>query len=60
MLKILLWFVSKDMRYIQDAITILKIQNDGVEIVDKAAGEDISSLDKDFDVILVAGAKKSA
>ncbi|MBQ7493128.1 MAG: DUF1919 domain-containing protein, partial [Selenomonadaceae bacterium] len=58
MLKVLLWFVSTDNRFIQDAVTILRVQNNGVEIVNKAAGKDISSLDKDFDVILVVGAKE--
>ena len=57
MLKILLWFVSKDTRYVKSAINILEHQHNGVEIVGDAVGENISLLDKDFDIILVAGAR---
>ena len=58
MLKIFLWFVSKDKRFFQDAIKILELQNDGLKIVGAAAGEEISNADeKFFDVILVVGAK---
>ena len=57
MLKIFLWFVSKDKRFFQDAIKILEQQN-GIELVGAAAGEEISNADeKFFDVILVVGAK---
>ena len=57
MLKIFLWFVSKDKRFFQDAIKILEQQN-GIELVGAAAGEEISNSDeKFFDVILVVGAK---
>ena len=58
MLKILLWVVSKDTRFIKSAINILERQHDEIKIVGKAVGEDISQINKDFDVILVAGAKK--
>ena len=57
MLKIFLWFVSKDKRFFQDAIKILEQQN-GIELVGAAAGEEILNADeKFFDVILVVGAK---
>ena len=52
-----MWFVSKDKRFFQDAIKILEQQN-GIELVGAAAGEEISNADeKFFDVILVVGAK---
>ena len=58
MLKIFLWFVSKDKRFFQDAIKILERQHDGLKIVGAATGEEISNADeKFFDVILVVGAK---
>ncbi len=58
MLKILIWVVSKDTQFLKDAINILERQDNGIEIVGKAAGENISSADKNFDVLLVIGAKK--
>ena len=52
-----MWFVSKDKRFFQDAIKILEQQN-GIELVGAAAGEEILNADeKFFDVILVVGAK---
>ena len=58
MLKIFLWFVSKDTSHLEGAIKILERQHDGLKIVGAAAGEEISNADeKFFDVILVVGAK---
>ena len=57
MLKILLWVVSKDKQFLQDAVNILERQHNGLEIVGKVAGEDISNFDREVDVILVIGAK---
>lgn len=58
MLKILIWIVSKDVAFLKDAIKILEHQHNGIEIVGKATGDDISSADENFDVLLVVGAKK--
>ena len=58
MLKIFLWVVSKDTRFLKDAIKILERQHNGIEIVGKAIGSEISESEKNFDVILVVGAKK--
>ena len=38
MLKIFLWVVSKDTRFLKDAIKILERQHNGIEIVGKAIG----------------------
>ena len=59
MLKVLIWVVSKDKRYLDGALNILESQHDGIELVDVAAGEEISAVDSaGVDVILVVGAKE--
>ena len=45
MLKILLWVVSKDTTYLEDAIRILERQHSGIELVDTAAGDEIATVD---------------
>ena len=57
MLRILIWAVSKDTEFLSDAINILESQHNGIEIIGKAVGENISHLDKEVEVILVIGAK---
>ena len=55
MLKVLLWVVSNDSRYIQDAVTVLKVQHGGIEIIDNK----IDNIDwAGVDVLLVVGAKE--
>lgn len=57
MLKVLVWRVSNDTTFQDNALKILERQHDGIEIVG-AVSEDISNLKKEFDVILCVGAKK--
>ena len=45
MIKTLLWVVSNDGRFFQGALKILEQQHNGIELVDTAAGEDISAVD---------------
>lgn len=59
MLKVLIWLVSNDTRFQDNAIKILEQQHDGIEIVGEATGEEIIKVDKDYDILLVVGAKKS-
>lgn len=59
MLKVLLWVVSKDKRYLDGALKTLERQHDGIELVDAAAGEEISAVDSaNVDVVIVIGAKE--
>ena len=59
MLKILPWFVSTDTKFFKDAMKILERQQNGLELVGSAAGEEIIAIDeKIFDVLLVVGAKE--
>ena len=59
MLKILLWVVSKDTTYLEDALNILERQHNGIELVDTVAGEEIAAVDgAEYDVLLVVGAKE--
>ena len=41
MLKILIWFVSKDSRFFKNAINILEKQHNGLEVVGVTASEPI-------------------
>ncbi|MBR0059895.1 MAG: hypothetical protein IJP68_00295 [Selenomonadaceae bacterium] len=45
MLKVFTWHVSNDNRFIQNAVTVLKNQHGGIEIVGSSTGEDISKVD---------------
>lgn len=45
MIKVLLWSVSNDLRYRNNALKILEQQNDGIELVGEALGEDIAKVD---------------
>ena len=73
MLKILLWFVSNDVRFLDTATKILERQHNGIEIVGVTANVSIKLqrdgknlpfvllsevAAQDFDVLLVVGAKK--
>lgn len=59
MLKVLAWVVSKDVCFFQNSLDILKKQHNGLlEVVDMAVGEEIVKVDKDYDVILVVGARQ--
>ena len=61
MLKILLWFVSKETYYLETALNILERQHGGFEIVGTATGAKIVEFDcRACDVVLVVGARKIA
>ena len=59
MLKILLWFISTDTNFLEDAIKTLERQHNGLEIVGSAVCEEINKVDVcgGYDVLLVVGAK---
>lgn len=50
MLKVLLWVVLDDGRFLQDAVNILSQQHNGIELVGVTANEEIS-LDKDGEIV---------
>ena len=58
MIKVLVWRVTNDTSFQDDALKILERQHDGIEIIDGAADENISVFKNEFDIILVVGAKK--
>ncbi|MBR1806572.1 MAG: DUF1919 domain-containing protein [Selenomonadaceae bacterium] len=59
MLKILLWFVSKDTYCLETSLNILDGQHGDIELVGTVTGEEIFSLDcRACDVVLVVGARK--
>ena len=59
MLKILLWFVANDFRFLKDALKILERQQGGLELIGSATGENISKVDtEDVDILLVVGARE--
>ncbi len=59
MLKVLLWFVSDYKNFFQDAVTLLKVQYGGIEILGSIGRNEIIKVDcNKADIILVVGAKK--
>lgn len=60
MIKVLVWRVSNETSFQDNAIKILEQQHNGVEIVGSSTSEDIVKVDwgGDYDVFLVVGAKK--
>ena len=59
MLKVLLWVVSKDYRFLNGAINILDRQHNGLEVTNTVRGTDFSKVDgEDYEVLLVIGAKQ--
>ena len=44
MIKVLIWRVSDDMQFRDNALKILEQQHDGIEIVAEAAGEDVAKV----------------
>ena len=58
MLKVLIWTVSNDKKFVQDAVTVLKVQHGGIEIIDSVVGNDILKIEwGECSTILVVGAK---
>lgn len=59
MLKVLLWNVSTDKRFVQDAVTVLKVQHGGIEITDSVVGNEIlkAKWGEECSIVLVVGAK---
>ena len=58
MLKVMLWVVSKDNGFVDNALKILERQHNGLEVVGMVAGEGIAEVDEEYDVLLVVGAKQ--
>lgn len=60
MLKVLIWHVSDDVRFKNNALKILEQQHGGIEIIGEASNQDIIKVDikEDYDVILAVGANK--
>ena len=58
MLRVLLWVVSNDYRFLNGAINILDRQHKGIEVVDTVKGIDFSKVDEGDYEILVIGAKQ--
>lgn len=60
MLKVLIWVVSNDYRFLNNAINILDRQHNGLEVVGTIRGTDFTKIDmgKWYDVLLVIGAKE--
>ena len=59
MLKVLLWFVSKDAYYLETALDILERRHGGLDIVGTETGDKIVEFDcRACDVMLVVGAKQ--
>ena len=46
MLKVLIWRVSNDTKFQDNALKILERQHDGIEVVGSSTGEDIGKVDR--------------
>ena len=59
MLKVLVWSVSNNRQYLDGALKILERQHNGIELIGKAEGEDITKVGVgQYDLLLVVGAKQ--
>ena len=58
-LKVLIWQVSNDVHFKNNALKILEQQHGGIEIIGEVSNEDIVKVKKDrqYDILLVVGAK---
>ena len=60
MIKVLIWRISNDTTFQDNALKILERQHDGIEVVGSSTGDDIGKVDWGgvYDILLVVGANK--